>query len=170
MRTTIDINDATLRELRLVAKAQRRSFRIAVADLDGDGHGDLAAGSAQSGMRLFWGNGCDGADGTWWRPGVLSDAGSRTMQVAVGDIDLDGTADLAFSSARGVYILCQTGTRRFSAARDGLPERGRFAGCCLADWDGDGDLDLVVISFQREGIRFFENQSRRDFCYVRCSR
>ncbi len=80
------------------------------------------------------------------------------MQVSVADLNQDDKPDLAFSSQRGIIVVLNRGGGNFSSRLSaGLPEKGSYAGCCLFDWDGDGDLDLACTSFRGEGIRFFEN-------------
>jgi hypothetical protein len=135
-------------------------YRTAIADLNGDRLNDLAVGSSRAGMRLFFGNGCEGPESTWWTEGRISERGSQTMQVSVADLNQDGKPDLVFSSQRGIIAVLNRGGGSFSSRLSGgLPERGSYAGCCLSDWDGDGDLDLACTSFRGEGIRFFENRS-----------
>jgi len=137
-------------------------YRIAIADLNGDGLNDLAVGSSRAGMRLFLGNGCKGPESGWWTEGRLPTRGSQTMQVSVGDLNLDGKPDLAFSSQRGIVaLLNREGNGPSSQILAGLPERGAYAGCCLFDWDGDGDPDLACTSFQGQGISFYENRLRK---------
>ncbi len=141
-------------------------YRIVVDDFNGDRLNDLAIGGTVGGLRLFLGNGCRGAESTWWKENRLADHGSQTMQVSVGDLDLDGKPDLAFSSNRGIIAVLNQGKGVFSPRlKVGLPDSGSYAGCCLFDWDGDRDLDLVCTRFQGEGgseggIRFFENQAK----------
>jgi hypothetical protein len=134
-------------------------YRIAVVDLNGDTLADLAVGSSRAGMRLFFGNGCQGPESTWWTEGRIAVRASQTMQVSVGDLNRDDKPDLVFSSQRGVAAVLNRGTGAFSPRLSvGLPEKGNYAGCCLFDWDNDRDLDVVCTGFQGEGIRFFENQ------------
>lgn len=110
-------------------------------------------------MRIFFGSGCRGAEAGWWTAGNLPDPGSQTMQVSIADTNGDGAPDLAYSSDQGIIVTLNGGDGQFSARLGaGLPQDGAYAGCCLHDWDGDGDLDLACTSFQGEGIRFFENR------------
>lgn len=131
-------------------------YEPAVADFDADGNMDLAIGT-NSGLEAFLGNRCQGAESSWWRRMRMPNS-SQTMQVCVGDINRDGQADIIASSATGILVLLNSGAGAFSVLADtGLPQKGEYSGCCLCDWDGDGDLDVACSSFQGLGIRFFEN-------------
>jgi hypothetical protein len=132
-------------------------YRIAIADLNLDGFNEAVVGTEQ-GLRIFLGNGCRGPEATWWRPLNPLDRGRNTLQVSVGDLNQDDKLDLAFSSDSGIFILLNRGAAGFSQrTTSGLPTKGEYAGCCLHDWDGDGDLDLACSSFQGENLRFFRN-------------
>jgi len=136
-------------------------FDICIARLDGDDFGDMAIGT-QRGIRTFLGNGCRGPDATWWREAAMVNRGSQTMQGAFGDVDLDGKTDIVFASSAGILICLNGGSGQFARWRgEGLPERGEYSGCCLHDWDGDGDLDIACSSLQGLGVRFFENRLLR---------
>jgi len=134
-------------------------YEAAAEDFDSDGHVDLVIGT-RSGLKSFLGNSCQGAESNWWRP-VSMPRSSQTMQVCVGDLNRDGKADIVSSSASGILVLLNNGSAQFTAASNtGLPQQGEYSGCCLFDWEGDGDLDVACSSFQGLGIRFFENLMR----------
>jgi len=107
------------------------------------------------------GNGCQGPKSGWWKQQPLGARAPQTMQVSLGDLNSDGRPDLAYSSARGIVAVLNQGGGAFSDRLSaGLPDTGRYAGCVLVDWEGDGDLDLVCTSFHGEGIKFFENTEK----------
>ncbi|CAN5451493.1 hypothetical protein BH23VER1_BH23VER1_04020 [soil metagenome] len=131
-------------------------FGVAIADLNADGHGDIAVGR-QDGVRVYLGNGCSGAEGDWWTEASLPYAGRRAMQVSAADLNGDGLPDLTFSSESGIVIL-PGGADWFSGRLSaGQPEKGEYSGICLADWDGDGDLDLACSSLQGNGVHLYRN-------------
>jgi hypothetical protein len=131
-------------------------YKTGVADFNADGHADLAIGT-RAGLKLFLGSGCVGAESKWWRQVKIAQS-SETMQVCIGDINQDGKADIASSSASGILVLLNSGAEKFKRQLDvGLTQKGEYSGCCLFDFDGDGDLDIACSSFQGLGIRFFEN-------------
>jgi hypothetical protein len=133
-------------------------FKPAFTDVDGDSIPDLVM-ATQQGVRVFGGNGCKGPDAKWWRPLEPFDRVEGTMMVCAGDIDRDGKDDLAVSSGEGIVVLLRRGPGTYSSRiTAGLPTRGEYSGCCLFDWDGDGDLDLACSSLQGAGVRFFKNR------------
>ena len=108
------------------------------------------------------------ADGTFAAPEKLKDKfGSllnvgRATAVAVGDWDGDGVPDLVIGTIDGsVFKVHNDGTADKPAfgrpeKLPGIVAREGDAGPCLADWDGDGKLDLLLGSGSGE-VRFFRN-------------
>jgi len=132
-------------------------YRIVVADFNGDRFNDMAVGTA-SGLRLFLGNGCRGETGNWWRESSFPKHGSHAMQVTARDLNNDARPDLSFASNAGVSVFLNEGTEGFSKySSAGIPDKGEFSGCCLFDWEGDGDLDLAGSGLTGLGVRFYRN-------------
>jgi hypothetical protein len=86
--------------------------------------------------------------------------------VAAGDVDGDGLCDLYFCTlTEGNRLYRNLGDWRFAdmTAAAGIACEGQFStGTCLADLDGDGDLDLLVNSIGG-GTRFFRNDGTGRF-------
>jgi hypothetical protein len=133
------------------------AFGIGVADFNADNKNDLAIGS-RGGFDVYLGNGCSGADNTWWTAGTVSASGSGDrMQVAVGDINKDSKIDVVCASGSGIVVLENDGTGSFTKVNPtGVPASGSYYGCCLLDWDGDGDLDLAACGWGN-GVHFYQN-------------
>jgi hypothetical protein len=110
-----------------------------LADLDGDGITDLIVTSYDRdyhvGVLL-------GRNGT---PGVLRDLAvdfSPDTLVGSGDVDNDGYNDLVFRSGTTLFVLRGGGDDRFVETLAYRNLRGNPM--ALADFDGDGRLDVVV--------------------------
>jgi hypothetical protein len=148
--------------------------------VNGDGQPDLLSGSWTGGIFLFPGEG-DGKFGgrVVLVPEIELPEGHRFKQygysllqagaVAVADWDADGDLDLVVGQIFGkVFLLENEGTKE--APEFGEPrrlvekcgeQRFRKAGPDVADWDLDGDLDLIVGS-ESGGIFLFENVGTRE--------
>ena len=135
-------------------------YAPALGDLDADGAPDLLLGTWK-GRVAFYRN--DGSGGF----ALDSDAfvelprGSNAIPT-LGDLDDDGDLDLLIGESAGTLNYFRN---------DGTPSAPRFrlvtesfadvevpdrSAPALHDWDGDGDLDLIVGS-QADGVQWAEN-------------
>ncbi|MBS0473503.1 MAG: tandem-95 repeat protein [Proteobacteria bacterium] len=109
-----------------------------------EGNDDLLVVSSNSGEAFdFLGNG-DGTFGDGSPSGVQISAGT-TNNVAVGDLNGDGTPDFVTAAANiyQLHINLGTGTGNFTGSAVGfIPYQGVWA--ALGDINGDGKLDVVA--------------------------
>jgi hypothetical protein len=121
---------------------------VAIGDLDGDGHLDLAVTSnsldsddSVSVVSVLLNNG----DGTFQAP-VNYSAAPIPVSVAIGDLDGDGDLDLTATGGFYVSVLLNNGDGTFQAPV--IYELwGVITSVAIGDLDGDGDLDLAVAKF-----------------------
>jgi Tfp pilus assembly protein PilF len=83
-----------------------------------------------------------------------------SLGAAAADYDNSGTPDLAISTATGVKLFRNTGSKfeDVTAAAKLDTAKGVFLGCSWADIDLDGDLDLIACHHDATGgVLVFEN-------------
>ncbi len=135
---------------------------IALGDLDGDGHRDLAvAGSSSVGPVGILRNQGDGT----FTPHASLDVGGDALGVALGDLDGDGDADLAVPScscsglfANGVaLVLRNQGGGRFAAPVEHSTAGSDPRAIVLGDIDLDGAADIVAAHRTSAAISVLRN-------------
>jgi len=143
---------------------------IAAGDFNGDGRTDLAAtyqtwdtGLRRHGIDLL----LQTATGGWERTPLWSEEGKSRgpLRVAAGDLDGDGSADLAAIGDSGqvwLFLRRSAGGRR-SWAIEASPDISVEEGCAgyqlrLADLDGDGRAEIAA-SFAGEPTSLFKPTS-----------
>jgi hypothetical protein len=123
-------------------------YSVAVADFNHDGKLDLVTANETSNtVSVLLGNG----DGTF-RPAQSFPlpAGSAPVYVAVGDFNRDGNPDIVVAdngndSGNSVSVLLGNGDGTFQAPRTyGVGQAP--VGIAVADFNGDGRLDLAVAN------------------------
>ena len=124
-----------------------------VADLDGDGHTEVAftshssPGSFASQSVIHWGS----EDG-FTRRTFLPTVAARAIEAA--DLDRDGWLDVIitsytrdFATLPGVYVFWGGREGYDEARRTEIPGATEIPDVCVADFDEDGSLDLFLPRF-----------------------
>ncbi|PYV18251.1 MAG: hypothetical protein DMG07_04255 [Acidobacteria bacterium] len=126
----------------------------AVADLDGDRRPDLVFSQEDDGRTnafhsvVFWNSGRGFASA---RRTELPTLGA--VDVAAGDLNGDGRADLVFCNARDgtagapvpTYLYWGSAAGTFTAAARQVLPGDALTACAAADLDNDGYVDLVLV-------------------------
>jgi hypothetical protein len=137
------------RGLTLGPRAEWR-FSPLIIDVNGDGHLDLVATArlVRPALHIWLG---DGNTFTPVEP-IWTNIGYAAL--ASGDINHDGFPDIVAASHFGsVQTLLSDGKGRFTEKI--VRREDGYVAAQLADLDGDGQLDLVLLGFQKAGIEVY---------------
>ena len=137
----------------------------AAADLNGDGHIDLAiASSGGESLGIYFGPGPNGN----WQP--LTHSLSSPRDVRIGDLDGDSDPDLVVVDHRQVVWFRNTGAGGFLQQSTLHSITSNSLSQALAvDVDADGDLDVLLAGTDSGGsggdgeVRWFANDGSGNF-------
>ncbi len=143
---------------------------LAVGDLDGDGKPDLAVANYNSGtISVFRNIGVVGGDITTnsFAPRVDFPALATAFPIAIGDLDGDGKLDLVVGGENGsqaISVYRNTSTVGSITTNSFAPPvnfaaPGWVNSLTLADLDGDGKLDIALVSQLSSVFSIFKNVS-----------
>ena len=128
------------------------AFGLESTDLDGDGDIDILRNQRTSGDIQWFENSASG-----FLQKLISPAVGEAWSLEAGDLDLDGDQDLVvaeFVPNRITYWL-NDGNENFSPMiLDDTVTRPRCVN--LADYDGDGDLDIAAILNKNKSVVWYE--------------
>jgi subtilase family serine protease len=159
-----------------IAFAPRVSFdsgnfatTVAIADVDGDGKPDIAVANYSSGtISIFRNISVNGIiNSNSFAPAVNFAAPSTPFGLAFGDLDGDGKLDMVVggegsSSEIAVYrniAVAGTITTNSFAAPINFAAPGWVNFVSLADMDGDGKLDIALVTQAASVFSIFKNIS-----------
>jgi hypothetical protein len=124
---------------------------IAIGDIDGDGLEDIYVCQPGGLPNLLFRRQPDGT-----LTDVSTAAGVDWLDNSTGalllDLDNDGDADLAVATRTAFLIMENDGKGKF-ALRERLSNVGMGYSPTAADYDQDGDLDLLVLRYAGEGSK-----------------
>jgi hypothetical protein len=124
-------------------------FSVAIGDLNGDDHPDLAVANEWSGnVSVLLGDG----DGSF-QSAVHYGAGGGPHSVAIGDFNGDDALDLAVANewSGNVSVLLGNGDGSFQSAVH-YGAGARPSSVAIGDFNGDGYPDLAVVNYLRDNL------------------
>ena len=140
---------------------------ISVGDVDGDGDIDLVLANYNNLDRLYLNDGK--GHFTDMTAGRLPDDKEQSYAALLGDVDGDGDLDLVLvNSAYRNRLYLNDGKGRFTDVSASQMPRGgphNTVGA-LVDFDGDGDLDLILGLAQGQQNLLFLNDGKGSFSDV----
>jgi protein involved in polysaccharide export with SLBB domain len=126
--------------------------RVQVADINGDGHPDILA------TRDSEEQGGQGGIGVWinqagkaWSTDIGPKSANPYTDVAVGDFNNDGHLDIVaarWGTPGGLDIWYGNSQGAWARAKEDPAVKFNFQGVDVADFNGDGFLDIVATSYR----------------------
>ena len=165
-------NDALTWSLETIDPSFDGAFDLFAADVDGDGDQDLAGAARNDNDIVWWENVLDETRGaTNWNKYFAAAAFTNARGVYVADLDSDGDMDILGTSTNIQEISWWESQDLHRSAT--FPEETLVAGslsgspcspdpACLmpmdsADFDADGDLDIVTVAETDGSVSIWEN-------------
>jgi hypothetical protein len=133
------------------------AVNLAVGDLNGDGIPDVVVADKQSNdISILFGRG-QGSDWTL-TSGPTLPVGLAPVSIAIADVYNNGIPDIlvANSASNNVYLLRGEGGGNFDATNPVIFQTGNDpVQVLVADFSGDGGLDLVAVNAGSSDVTFF---------------
>jgi hypothetical protein len=160
---TVYKNSSTVGNLQLAPVVSYKTagsspYRIFTADFDGDSKTDMVISHSAGTLSTFRNIGTAGSIAFANRVDFTFSPGAGAEQ-AVGDLNGDGKVDIAGATGNGPAILNNLGTPGTISLAPPVWLTSFYDGYySLADYDGDGKLDIGVLELAFTQITIFRNK------------
>ncbi len=136
-------------------------WSVAMGDLDGDGHADLAVVNSNGNTVSVFRNTSTGLGSISYAAKEDFATGAGPYSVSIGDLDNDGKADLAVANS-SVSVLRNTSTGSgdisFATKIDYTIESSSYS-ISIGDFDNDGKADLAAANTSNGSVSVYRNTS-----------
>jgi uncharacterized repeat protein (TIGR01451 family) len=153
-------------QVQLPTRLQTVPWDMAVADLDGDGMLDVVSANSQSGsnspafLSVFHNMGQPGGLSAASFAAPLQIPATNCLAVAIADLDGDGLPDVVAYGLSGQLVLLRNlstpGNIQF-APPVFIPVAGGSHGLAIADLNGDGRPELILVNEWSNTVTVLEN-------------
>lgn len=160
-------NNSVLGSIDFASKTEIGSFGIvtsvSIGDLDADGRLDIVVVDSAYDGRVSVLRNISSTGSIVFAPKVDFVTGKNPNEISIGDIDVDGKADLIVLNSIGntVSVLRNTsvsGSISF-ASKANFPSGKHPNSIAVGDLDGDGKVDLALTNFDSNTISILRNTS-----------
>lgn len=147
----------------LTALADFFTQSVAFGDFDNDGDLDLFLANRRSPDRLFRNDGNGAFEDASQTTGILRLPRAFTYGALWGDLNNDGWQDLFLTTMGRDYMLWNRAGVWFEIDSLSLPVNkiDYSTGSAVADFDADGDLDLVIANYEVGFSCIYENHLKQ---------
>ncbi len=146
-----------------IATSADSPHSVEAFDMDGDGDLDIVSASYKDDTIAWYEN--DGAANPSWSAADIATSANGAYGVHVADMDGDGDLDIVSASDVDDTIAWYENDGAADptwTAADIATSADGARDVHVADMDGDGDLDIVSVSYNDDTIAWYENDGAAD--------
>lgn len=139
---------------------------VHVADFDGDGDNDVVGAALTSDEVTWWRN--DGGDPIIWTEHAITNSFDGSHRVYACDMDLDGDQDILGAAYAVAEIAWWRNDGGDPIAWTKQVIGDQFRGALVAhaaDFDSDGDVDVVGTAYTGDEVSWWENEGGNPFVW-----